>query len=141
MGLKDYYVTITEAAKILHVSRQTVSTWIKEGKLPAEKVGRETLIERKALTQHEGRMIMNVSREIANKRILARNFSGKIFFHKGDKIEKAKSRRNEMVYLVTKEDGSREKIEIEELDFSIDIGKEPTVINVNVKKIKRKVIT
>jgi len=140
MTIKDRYWTISEAAEKLKVTRQTISRWITQGKIPTEKVGREILIEKKALAQQGSRRILDVSQEIANKMILAGNFSGEIFFNKGDKIEKVKSRRNEMVYLITKVDGSREKIEIEKLDVSVDIDKEHPVISVNVKEIKRKVI-
>ncbi len=51
MALKDSYITISEAAKKAGVTRQTVSRWIKDGKLPAEKIGRETLIKKKDLTK------------------------------------------------------------------------------------------
>jgi excisionase family DNA binding protein len=44
MALKDKYLTITQAAERMLVSRQTISRWITEGKLSAEKVGREKLI-------------------------------------------------------------------------------------------------
>jgi|GEM_PF-4340502 len=46
MALKDSYLTISQAAENLKVTRQTVSRWIAEGKLSAEKVGREKLIPR-----------------------------------------------------------------------------------------------
>ena len=46
MALKDTYFTISEAAEELKVTRQTVSRWIASGILPAEKVGRETLIDK-----------------------------------------------------------------------------------------------
>lgn len=49
MALKDKYLTISEASKELTVTRQTISRWIKDGKLPAEKIGRETLIEKQDL--------------------------------------------------------------------------------------------
>lgn len=49
MALKDDYSTISEAAKNLGVTRQTVSRWIASGELPAERIGRETLIKREEL--------------------------------------------------------------------------------------------
>ncbi len=49
MALQDKYVTINQAAWILNVTRQTISRWISEKKLPAEKVGRTVLIDRQEL--------------------------------------------------------------------------------------------
>lgn len=52
MALKDSYFTISQAAKHLGVTRQTVSRWVAEGKLLTEKVGRETLIEKAELERY-----------------------------------------------------------------------------------------
>lgn len=52
MAIKDRYFTISESAKALGVTRQTISRWIKEGKIPSEKVGRETLIKKKDLLKY-----------------------------------------------------------------------------------------
>ena len=49
MALKDKYLTISEAAKQIGVTRQTISRWITEHELPVEKIGRETLIEKRVL--------------------------------------------------------------------------------------------
>lgn len=42
--LADKYFTISQAAKEVGVTRQTISRWITTGLLPAEKIGREKLI-------------------------------------------------------------------------------------------------
>jgi excisionase family DNA binding protein len=47
MALKDKYFTVSDAARIAGVTRQTVSRWIAEGQLLAEKIGRQVLIEKK----------------------------------------------------------------------------------------------
>jgi excisionase family DNA binding protein len=47
--LTDEYVTISQAAKAVNVTRQTISRWIRQGKIPAEKIGRETLLEKERL--------------------------------------------------------------------------------------------
>lgn len=52
MTLKDKYFTISEAAKEIGVTRQTISRWIADGKISAEKVGRETLIKKKDLQKY-----------------------------------------------------------------------------------------
>lgn len=53
MALKDRYYTVSEAARELGVTRQTISRWTKEGKIPSEKVGRETLIKKKDLSKYQ----------------------------------------------------------------------------------------
>jgi excisionase family DNA binding protein len=49
MAIKDSYYTVTEAAKKLGVSRQTISRWLASGKIVAESVGREKLIRKSQL--------------------------------------------------------------------------------------------
>jgi excisionase family DNA binding protein len=49
MTIKDSYFTITQAAKGMNVSRQTISNWISEGKIQAETIGREKLINKDQL--------------------------------------------------------------------------------------------
>lgn len=46
MALKDSYFTVAQAAEELGVTRKTISRWLADGKLSAEKVGREKLIPR-----------------------------------------------------------------------------------------------
>ncbi|KPK23304.1 MAG: hypothetical protein AMJ70_03820 [Dehalococcoidia bacterium SG8_51_3] len=45
MTIKDQYSTITEAALYLGVTRQSISRWIREGKLVPEAIGRVKLIQ------------------------------------------------------------------------------------------------
>lgn len=49
MALKDKYTTISEVTRELKVTRQTVSRWLRDGKIETEQVGREKLINRKSL--------------------------------------------------------------------------------------------
>ena len=53
MALKDSYFTITQAARELGVTRQTISRWIEQGKLSAERVGREILIAKQEFDKPE----------------------------------------------------------------------------------------
>jgi len=46
MAIQDEYSTISEAARDLGVTRQTVSRWIASGRLPAERIGREKLVKK-----------------------------------------------------------------------------------------------
>ena len=43
--LRDDYLTITQAAQYVNVTRQTIYRWVKRG-LRSDKVGRVTLIKR-----------------------------------------------------------------------------------------------
>lgn len=49
MALKDNYFTVSQASEYLGVTRQTISRWIEEGSIAAEKVGREKLISKEEL--------------------------------------------------------------------------------------------
>ena len=48
--ITENYVTKAEAATLLNVNRLTIWRWVRDGKLQAEKVGRELLIRRDDLT-------------------------------------------------------------------------------------------
>lgn len=50
----DQFISTTEAAKILGISRVAVFQQIQSGRLPAEKVGRNYLIKREDLPQEKG---------------------------------------------------------------------------------------
>jgi excisionase family DNA binding protein len=52
MALKDRYFSVSQAAKEIGVTRQAIHRWIASGKIPAEKVGRETLIAKKDLYKY-----------------------------------------------------------------------------------------
>jgi excisionase family DNA binding protein len=76
MALKDSYFTISEAASYLHVTRQTISRWIKKGELKVEKVGREVLIKKDGIENFRRRradksfnvLVMNPLIEIIRKK-------------------------------------------------------------------------
>ena len=58
MGLREEYMTISESAKEVGVTRQTISRWIREGKISAEKYGREMFIEKEAFGKtHDGALV------------------------------------------------------------------------------------
>lgn len=52
MALKDKYFTISQAAKEMGVTRQTITRWVKDGNLSTEEIGRETLIKRTELNKY-----------------------------------------------------------------------------------------
>jgi len=44
MQIMDYFITESEAAKMLGVNRNTIARWAKEGKLELQHVGRTGLV-------------------------------------------------------------------------------------------------
>jgi excisionase family DNA binding protein len=70
MALKDEYVTITEAARLLDVTRQTISRWVSEGKLNIQRVGREALINKGDIRKFEGQRVSSSYGEAVIKLIL-----------------------------------------------------------------------
>jgi len=63
MAIKDKYFTISEAAREMNVTRQTISRWISQGKLVGEKIGRETLIKKKDLSEYQQQQLIGVAAE------------------------------------------------------------------------------
>jgi len=53
------YKTTNETAKLLHVHRQTVMRWIKDGKLKASKIGRKYLVSVEEIEKQLERGINN----------------------------------------------------------------------------------
>ena len=131
MALKDKYTTISEAAKEMGVTRQTISRWIKEGKLDGEKIGREILIEKEKLAiirrgriaeTFDGAMIMAFIHVIREE--------GK--YSKADEIQ----HMGNLVFDIKKQDGTHDVANITEFSF------EPTKIEIEPyeKAMKKKEI-
>ena len=47
MQIADYFLTISQTAELLNTTRQTVSRWVKGGKLNSQRIGREGLISKR----------------------------------------------------------------------------------------------
>ena len=113
MALKDDYLTISEAAGYIGVTRQTISRWVKQGKLKAEKVGREVVIHKKDLlyTQKDENVWQIVSTKIF--RPMVDTIREEFDYKKGDKIEPMfhDPRRGFFKFVVEKKDGNVDTIE------------------------------
>jgi excisionase family DNA binding protein len=70
MALKDKYFTISEAAREMDVTRQTISRWIAEGKFLGEKIGRETLIKKDDVYEYQGQRVAASVHNWIVKRVL-----------------------------------------------------------------------
>jgi excisionase family DNA binding protein len=66
MQKQDYYTT-AEAAKVLGVSRIAVFQKIQQGKIKAEKFGRNYLIAKKDILEAAGKVLSNTRREELEK--------------------------------------------------------------------------
>ena len=53
---ENTYLTTEEVAKLLNVHSNTVARWIKSGKLPSTKIGREYRIPREAIENRVNRI-------------------------------------------------------------------------------------
>jgi excisionase family DNA binding protein len=104
MALKDKYFTVSEAAKELGVTRQTISRWISTGKIPAEKIGREKLILKKDIQDAQKRAPF-INSLIERLRI-------QLGYSEEDKIEEIGHYAGLIKFLVTRIDGTRERLEI-----------------------------
>lgn len=144
MALKDRYLTISEAASKAGVTRQTVSRWVADGHLVAEKVGRQVLIEKKKLAQYMAEQdVIQAAMQIVNEIIV--RIREKYGYTDDDMVEfRDFDRRKTFLFSVTKKDGAREMV-------SFDIGKvEPLEskaqsfmllgYKVPIKKIERRAI-
>lgn len=130
MALKDTYLTISEAAKEARVTRQTVSRWVSEDKLPAEKIGRETLIEKKVFEAFRKRRFA----ETFDKAIIIafiEELRKKYRYSRGDEIRQI---GNDLVFDIVKKDGTHEIAEV--LQFELDL--EPTKVKITPYKESRK---
>jgi excisionase family DNA binding protein len=118
MALKDKYFTISEAATMAGVTRQTISRWVATGQIRAEKVGRNTLIPRRALLRYTREKPMGELREIVSKEIV--NHADLLLgVGENDRVEVV-GHPSELRFLVTKENGSSEEIEIEDFTLTMD---------------------
>jgi len=104
MELKDRYFTILQATNEFHVTRQTISRWLKEGKLHGEKVGRETLISKKEVQQlQQERVHESLVNFLAD--YLARD-------SEYEKVKVLKIEKGELCFSAQRKDGNQEIIKI-----------------------------
>lgn len=127
MALKDEYFTISEAARELGVTRQTVSRWISIGVLTAEKIGRERLIEKEKVRDfHASKFEQAMSKAMVV--IFIAYIREKYHFTEDDKIEQI---GDNPTFAVTRNDGTREKIEIR--DFGMKVKVTRNAIRIEMK--------
>jgi excisionase family DNA binding protein len=115
MALKDTYFTISEAAKELRVTRQTLYRWIKTTSLPTEKVGRETLIEKADLEKLKMRKIAEVvDFDSAINSVFIDAIRDKGKYSQGDQI----TPKGNLVFEIQKKDGTRDIADVLEVEIN-----------------------
>lgn len=133
MALKDKYLTISEFAKELGVTRQTVSRWIKGHKLSAEKIGREVLIKKRELSRfprHKLSVMFAKEMDVQFIKFIRSHYG----YSEDDKIEPIGDD-----FVVTKSDGTCDVVQILEGSITVDIDESTRVgaIKITVKNVKR----
>ena len=63
------FISTTEAAKILGVSRITIFDRIKKGKIPANKVGRNFIIEKNQIVRGKDAQLTDTEKKLINKAV------------------------------------------------------------------------
>lgn len=63
------FISTTEAAKILGVSRITIFDRIKRGKIPAKKVGRNFIIEKNQIVRGKDAQLTDNEKKLINKAV------------------------------------------------------------------------
>ena len=136
MALKDKYFTISEAAQEFGVTRQTISRWVASGKIPAEKIGRETLIEKTQLERHEDDRLTRSIRGMFASNII--RYLREVYgYTNEDAIQLLGTKRwgAGLAFSVTKKDGTCEKV-------SVDMGKievsEDGLVSFEIRGVKKK---
>jgi len=123
MGLKNVYFTISQAAGQLGVTRQTVSRWIAEGRFPADKVGREVLINRNEVLNWESQRLAGLVREHVIRKLW--NFLVGDWSVEEAEIEVLETHPDgSTVFSIATNDGRRlkTKIDIRKVEVNIDEG-------------------
>lgn len=138
MALKDEYLTIAEAAKKLGVTRQTMHRWVIKRNIAVEKMGRLKLIKKADLEVY-------ATQDIRNRiiQLLITELRKRFQYEDSDKIEEAQPSKNEeMLFLVSKKDGTTEKLSVSDVNLKVTIKEKGVMVtfkvNGTVKGARRK---
>ncbi len=140
MEIKDKYFTISEAAKFLQVTRQTVSRYIKQGWIHAEKIGRERVIAKQEL--YDKLNAPDVMRR--GVRLLDRVIDAKLIQYVRNKYGYAPNDEIQIIndkFVITRSNGTQERVDYPELEIVIqgfdEDNKRAVVVIKPLNKTKR----
>ncbi len=107
MALKDTYFTISEAAKKLNVTRQTISRWIASGKIHGERVGRETIIAKEELHRVQHERVNEAAIDV-----ILDGIRQKLAYKDYKEVIKLRPTEGYLVFSALKKDGTREWLKV-----------------------------
>lgn len=139
MVLKDNYYTVSEAAEALGITRQTIYRYLNSRQINAEKIGRETLIEKTEIARFKENRFEDWIYQMVSWNIARNNYEvirEHIGYTENDKIEIIGSPRA-LKYLVTRENGEKEQIVVKSFSISLDKKTYHLVCNINPADIIR----
>lgn len=119
MAVKDNYYTVAEAAGELDVTRQTIYRWIKNGILEAEKIGRETLIEKAEIFRYRDKKVGDWLYGIFNNNLERNNYMQireHLGYDKTDKIQRMGDATS-LNYIVFRENKETEIVSIKNISM------------------------
>ncbi len=122
MPLTDNYYTVAEAADELNVTRQTIYRWIDNKTIKAEKIGRETLIEKSEVFRYKDEKVgnwlyeaFNIYQEKNNYKAIRKHFG----YGKTDKIQRIGD-KSSLIYKVSRENHQVDIVMIGRIHVSFD---------------------
>lgn len=108
MALKDTYFNISEAAVYLGVTRQTLSRWITEGKIAAERVGNAILIDKNHIYDYENqRALGTISSAII--KLVANRIRQEFNLGKDVTLKFIDYKDAKFTFLITEADGTKQE--------------------------------
>jgi len=118
MALKDDYYTLSQFSALLGVTRQTVSRWLKEGKVIGEKIGREVLIPQEESEKFSTRIMDSIARHIINGMI--DGIRKTCNYSKEDKIKPIgySDKDGYIQFSILKKNGTRDELQAHISDYS-----------------------
>jgi len=118
MAIKDMYYTVSEAAKELDTSRQTIYRWIANNKIPIEKIGGVVLVEKKAVDEYAADRFTKAMMGMYD-RLAFDALRQQVGYTDKDHIERVDNEGENLIFLVTHEDGTKEKVSVGNSELSI----------------------
>ena len=139
MALKDMYFSISEAAKEFKVSRQTIYRWIEDKKILTEKVGGVILIDKAAIRKYATRKSFQ-SFAHGMDIYLVETLRKQCGYGSKDVIEDVDREKGSMSFIVTRKDGTSEKVNVGGIEITIATNKGdngPTFKNMKLVDVAR----
>ena len=140
MALKDKYFTVSEAAKELGVSRQTMYRLLTDAKIPTEKVGGVKLVTKKTIRKYKRKRESESFKKTMDAWAIT-EIKTKLGYTDKDNVERVDNEKEHMVFIATREDGSQEKVLVGGLKLTFQIKAQdedgPELSDIHLEDISR----